>query len=241
MASFTAIRYAPRRAAWGALHMATQRRSMREAPGLHFWKLVGTGRGIGFSAVPDPLTWGLFAVWNGPGAWERFRDTSPVMRQYRARGSELYSLLLAPTAGHGRWSGVAPFGDIARRATNETSEPLVVLTRATIRISRLLSFWQQVPSVDAALRADPGLLLSFGFGETPWVRQGTLSVWRSTEAMQRFTARTGAHREAMRRTRAENWYAEELFTRFRLLRIEGTLRGADPLRGISTAETEATR
>jgi heme-degrading monooxygenase HmoA len=213
--------------------MATQRPLLAHQKGLSFWKLVGMGSGIGFSARPDPLSWGLFAVWDSASAWERFRDQSSVMRQYRERGEEMYTLRLQPVSSHGRWSGVEPFGPANGARSVEPDEPLVVLTRATIRLRRALRFWSWVDPVDRELRAAPDLLLGFGIGEAPWIRQATLSVWRTTATMQTFAYASPAHREVIRRTRAEGWYAEELFARFRLLGTEGTLGGKDPLSEIT--------
>lgn len=211
------------------MQMATQRPSLARQEGLRFWKLVGMGSGIGFSPRPDPLTWGLFAAWDSAADWERFRDTSSVMRQYRKRGEELYTLRLQPVSSHGRWSGMEPFGSANEARSVGPDEPLVVLTRATIRLRRALRFWSWVGPVDRELRASPDLLLGFGIGEAPWIRQATLSVWRTTATMQTFAYASPAHREVIRRTRTEGWYAEELFARFRLLGTEGTLGGRDPL------------
>ena len=105
----------------------------------------------------------------------------------------------------------------------------MVLTRATIRLQRQLRFWSATSEVDATLRQNPDVLLTFGVGELPWVRQGTLSIWRSAERMKAWAYGTDRHREVVRRTRAEDWYAEELFARFRLLGTEGSWRGRDPL------------
>jgi heme-degrading monooxygenase HmoA len=231
LATFTAVRYTPRRAAWGALHMATQRPLLWRTPGLRFSRLMGSGAGIGFSAVPDPLLWTLFAVWESEADWDRFRDRSPVMRQYAARGEERYTLRLRPLSAHGRWGGQAPFGEPAEKAAPDT--PVVVLTRASIRLSRAARFWSRVHPVDETLRGHPDLLLTFGVGEIPWLRQATLSVWRSAEAMRAWAYRTPQHAEVVRRTRAEGWYSEEMFARFRLLGTEGTLNGADPLSALS--------
>lgn len=231
VASFTITRYTPGRAALGALHMATQRRALAREPGLRFWKLVGTGSGIGFSRTPDLLLWGLFGVWDSAADWHRFLDRSTVMRQYRARGEETYSLLLAPLRARGRWDGAEPFGTLDPGALpREDDGPVVVLTRARIRLARQLRFWSAVPAVDATLRDHPELLLTFGFGEAPYLRQATLSVWRSERAMRDWAYRSEHHAEVVRRTRSEGWYAEELFARFRPLRSHGTFGGRDPLR-----------
>lgn len=228
LATLTVVRYSPARAVLGALHIATQRPPLARTPGLRFAKLLGTGGGIGFSARPDPRTWALFAVWNSDDAWTRFRDTSAIMRQYRARGEEVFTLLLRPVAAHGSWDGQELF-DAPFVAPLADHERVVVLTRASIRLTRALRFWSQVPAVDRTLRDNPDLLLTLGVGEVPWLRQATLSVWRSTESMRAWAYGTAHHREVVRRTRAEAWYAEELFVRFRLVGHEGVLFGVDPL------------
>ena len=229
LATFTAVRYAPARAAWGALHMATQRPLLARTPGLRFARLMGTGAGIGFSAVPDPRTWALFAVWEDAAAWEAFHARSAVMRQYRERGQEAYTLLLRPLSAHGRWGGEEPFGALPAEGAPPADEPVAVLTRASIRLSRAHRFWSRVDPVDRTLRGNPDLLLAFGAGEVPWLKQATVSVWRSAAAMRAWAYRTHDHADVVRRTRAEGWYGEELFARFRLAGTRGTLRGADPL------------
>jgi hypothetical protein len=227
IATLTVVRYRASRAALGAWHMAAQRPLLARVPGLTFARLMGTGQGIGFSAVPDLRTWALFCVWDDRGAWERFAAESRVMKQYRDRGEENYSLLLSPISAHGRWGGVEPFAIAPERA--DPAEPVVVLTRATIRPSRALRFWSRVAPVDETLRDHPDLLLTFGVGEAPYLKQATLSVWRSAAAMKAWAYSSPAHAETVRRTRAENWYSEELFARFRLLGTRGTWHGADPL------------
>jgi hypothetical protein len=231
-ASLTLTRYSPRRALAGALHMASHRRPLAREPGLRFFKLVGTGSGIGFSRKPDLLLWGLFAVWETAADWERFRTRSPIMRQYQRRGEECYSLLLAPLRSHGRWDGIEPFGTLARDYGGlAADEPVVVLTRARIHLRRQLRFWSAVPAVDASLRDHPDILLTLGMGEVPYLRQATLSVWRSEAALRQWAYGNAEHAAVIRRTRAESWYAEDLFARFRLLHTYGTFRGSDPLRG----------
>ncbi len=228
LATFTAVRYRPARAGWGALHMATQRPLLARTPGLRFARLLGMGRGLGFSALPDPLRWGLLAVWEHPDHYERFDAGSAVARQYRQRGAEAYTLLLEPVSAHGRWAGVQPFGAPVAPPPG-ADEPVVVLTRAAIRLRRAARFWEQVPAVDRTLQGHPALALTFGVGEVPWVRQATLSVWRSALAMREWAYRTPRHAEVVRRTRDEGWYSEELFARFRLRATRGSWNGADPL------------
>lgn len=230
VAVLTVVRYRASRAALGAWHMAAQRPLLARVPGLRFARLMGTGRGIGFSAVPDLRTWALFTVWDDAEAWERFAAESRVMRQYRARGDEVYSILLSPLSAHGRWGGEEPFPLPAGPERVDPAAPVVVLTRATIRPSRALRFWSRVAPVDATLRGNPDLVLTFGVGEAPYLMQATLSVWRSAAAMKAWAYGSAAHAETVRRTHAEGWYSEELFARFRLLGTRGTWHGREPLR-----------
>jgi hypothetical protein len=229
VATFSLTRYPGAKPFFGALQMATHRRPLARTDGLRFWKLLGSGSGIGFSIRPDLRLWGLFAVWSSEDAWLSFRDRSRVARDLRVRGAETYTIVLDPVRSHGRWAGLDPFAGLPRAEPPAPDEPVVVLTRASIRPSRQLAFWRAVPAVDSTLRSNADLLLTFGFGEIPLARQGTLSVWRTAEAVRRWAYAGPEHAEVVRRTRDEAWYSEDLFARFRFRRSEGSFSGADPL------------
>jgi hypothetical protein len=79
--------------------------------------------------------------------------------------------------------------------------------------------------VASALADHDGLLLALGIGEFPVGLQGTLSLWTSSAALERFAYGQPAHREAVQTARRNGWYAEELFARFAVLSAEGTYRG----------------
>ncbi len=90
------------------------------------------------------------------------------------------------------------------------------------------TFWRAVPPVSADLHAAAGLRLALGVGEAPIGLQGTFSLWDSPAAVTAFAYRRPAHVEAVRRTAEVGWYSEELFARFAVLAVEGTVGGRTP-------------
>lgn len=214
---------------WAFNQMGSSRRSLARTDGLRFWKLLGTGHGRGFSLRPDFSRYGLLAVWESAMAADRFIAGAPLMQEYRRRACEDWSVWLEPYDSRGAWDGSNPFQPSAPLAR---PGPVAVLTRASIRWSRLRSFWAAVPSTTGGLDRAPGLLASVGTGETPVIRPATFSVWRSESDLVTYAYGDPHHAEVIRRRADERWYTEELFARFSPIRSEGTWKGHDPLAGL---------
>jgi hypothetical protein len=202
----------PRRKIGAAfLRMARDPGRLRSLPGVRFAKLLGTSAGETF--VPGEADWTRYAavlVWDGPpvdvdGGWARIAES-------RAR------VAMTPLTSRGTWSGRAPFGV---PAGGRTDGPVLALTRARLRLSKALTFWNAVPPVTAELHAADGLLARFGMGEAPIGWQGTVTVWRSTADLVGFAYRQPQHRAVIARTPTDNWYAEDLFARFAIREISG--------------------
>jgi hypothetical protein len=221
----------------------TVRRHLRAAPGLRFWRVLGTGRGRTMSVSADLCRWALFAVWDDDAALDDFLADSPMARRW-ARAAEAWHVRLRPAGGHGTWAGVDVAALLASSggagppeegagagdgAADDGEGPVAVLTRASVRSRRLAPFLRAVPPVDAALVGHRGLLAAVGAGEWPVLRQATFSLWASADDVARFAYRDPVHAEVVRRTREEAWYRDELFMRFRPYRSTGTWSESDPL------------
>lgn len=120
-----------------------------------------------------------------------------------------------------------PFAHLAPAPTPD--QPIAVLTRAAINWRSLPAFWKHGAHTSQALEKATGVLAAIGLGELPFVRQATFSLWEKATAMQAYAYQDPAHRAVMQRTRAENWYREELFARFAIVAAEGTWHGVNPL------------
>lgn len=215
-------------------HMAFDRPKLRAARGLRFWRLLGTGRGRSMSLGADLRRWALFAVWDDEAALDAFLEHSAIAARWREEGEESWHVRLTPLASRGGWGGRDPFGSspVFRRgaAGPRVRGPVAVLTRASIRPTRLVAFYRSIADVDRALRREHGCVASVGMGEWPVARQATFSLWEDEAAIARFAYRGGAHPDVIGRVRGEGWYAEELFARFAPHGSQGTWDGRDPLR-----------
>ena len=212
---------------WGLAQMGTSGPHLQKVPGLLFYKLLGSGHGKGFSIKPNFYRYGLVCTWQDEKAAADFFERSELMQEYKAHTFESWTCYLHPLQSHGQWDKQEPFTPAT--TINYSSGPLAVITRASINWKALPNFWRFVPQSSKALDDAEGLLCSIGLGELPLIRQATFSIWESAEAMKNYAYRNPKHQEVIKRTRAENWYSEELFARFIVTRTEGTWNGTDPL------------
>ena len=250
LASFHLTRYPRATAREGLSRMGFDRPLLAATAGLWFWKLMGTGKGASMTLGADLRRWAMFAVWDDESFLDAFLEESEISALRGRLGAETYDLKLTPLRARGAWSGSNPLtvdgGDLAGQppgaapagmaggrptALEAGDGPVAVLTRATIRPRRLLRFYRSIAPPAEELAAQPGLLASVGIGEWPLARQGTFSLWESPDAVRAYATGGPGHREVMRRTRAERWYSEELFARFRPFDARGTWDGSDPLAG----------
>lgn len=220
------FRYGAGQRVWGMRQMAEMRRPLDAVEGLRFYKLLGTGGGTGYGFWPDFGTYALLGSWTDAAAAARFHSEHPAHQAWVAHADEVFTLHMVPLLSRGAWTGVNPFEPV-----NEAPEgPLAVLTRATIRPQYVVPFWRRVAGVAKSLEGREGLLFTKGIGELPWVVQATFSVWRSQADMQAFAfGQGGRHAEAVQRTRSANGFSEELYARFRVVGVDGTWKGQDPL------------
>jgi hypothetical protein len=202
------------------MRMATDRGRARRTPGVTFAKLLGTADGFR-PLDASPTRWAAVTCWSSAAAARSY----PTADRWGARAVELWRLDLHPLSSRGRWSGRAPFGDPVPRRVDG---PVASITRARLVPRKTLGFFRAVPPVTAELDGATGVLASLGVAEMPFGLQGTVSVWRDSDALKGFAGAPG-HADAVRRTSTEGWYAEELFARFEVVGSRGTLDGQDPL------------
>lgn len=210
------------------LSLALDRIRHRRTDGLRFLRVLATGRG---SSTAPGIQWGrtaLFCLFDDDQRADQF-----IRRLRRQPGlSESWHVKMHGAGGHGSWSGCSIPNLTTTAAARDagTLGPMIMVTRANVRLKSWRVFTRESPTVDRELQESDGLRAVVAIGEAPVLRQGTFSVWRDLPAMVDFARNGPRHRRAMARARSGRWFGEEMFARFSPYWSTGTWDGRDPLR-----------
>lgn len=201
------------------LRMAIDRTLLRRSKGVTFAKMLGCGKGETFTTSDaDPTRWGCLVVI--PESQLASLDSSLTIRTWREKSLSEFRVVLDPISASGLWSKRKPFEP---SAPANFQGQVVAITRARIKASQTMRFFKSVPPVTASLHSSPGLISTIGIGEAPMGLQGTFSLWESAQAIKDFAYKGAAHQKAIAQTSEFEWYAEELFARFAVREIRGTI------------------
>ena len=207
---------------WAFFMMQYGHRYLKKVNGLSFYRLMGSGKNGGFNPFPDWSVYALLQVWDDEASAELFFNTNSLFAQYQTKATEIWTLHLRNIAVHGSWNSVTPF---AKEVLTDPEAKIAVLTRATIKWNKLIQFWRYVPTSQQNLKENEGLLFSIGVGEVPILQMATFSLWNDQEALKKFAYHSAGHREAIKKTKELNWYKEELFSRFQVIKTTGSWNG----------------
>ena len=196
--------------------MALDRGSLRRIKGVHFAKMLGTGKGESFTPRDaDANQWGALIVIDSENL--QALDDSKLIKRWRAHSLSEVRYLLDPISSHGLWAKTNPFA----YSSVQTDGEIVAITRARIKWFQNFRFWRAVPPVTESLHSSAGLIATIGIGEAPIGLQGTFSHWKTGADLRNFAYKGAAHQGAIAATERHQWYAEELFSRFAVLDIRG--------------------
>lgn len=224
---------------WAFLYMQFGKRPLRSLPGIGFHKLMGTGSGEGFDPSPNFSVYAILATWPSLEDAQRQVEQSEIYSLYRRRSIESWTIYLTATRARGSWDKVSPFEPSETGLSQASNgEWIGVLTRASIRLRSLFSFWRTVPPISQVTAGRPGLHFKLGMGEQPVVQLMTFSLWKEVSRIKEFAYQAGPHREAMKLARSHEWFREELFARFKVLGSTGSWNGRDPLKSSPSADKD---
>jgi heme-degrading monooxygenase HmoA len=239
-ATLTIIKYRKRYIPFAILGMALCRIPFLLNKKIAFFKLMGSGKNGTFDKTPDWQQWAILAVSKSRYKQVQLKHYSAEILIYKLYGSfitrwiklfncETITYILQPIESHGLWDKKKVFGELTDKIDHEGI--IAVLTRATIRFSRLAHFWKHVNGVATKMAGADGFITSYGIGEMPFVKQATFSIWQNKEAMKKFAYQTKEHQEVIQKTRQQKWYSEDMFTRFAITACTGSINGINPLKG----------
>ena len=213
---------------WGWMRLVQGAAAFKDASGLLFTKVMGSGHEGGFVLRPSATHQGLICVFENAEQADKFVD-GPAVQAYSDRANSLFISTLAVTSARGSWDGrtwgVTSQDSLGKYSDMDTSAAgMVALTRASIRPAKAVAFWRYAPAAQDDLKKAPGCQMAMGLGEAPLVRQCTFSLWKDAPSMMDY-AHTGAHQQAIQAAYKSDFFSESMFVRMRVLRRLGHWAG----------------
>jgi hypothetical protein len=205
---------------WGLSRYVIGRFSLRNIPGLQFFKVLGSGFEGGFSTKPSLHKQGLFCVFDSEHHAMQFRAHSKLVQAYMNHSREFFAVSLNAYSTRGSWANTQL--DITAKAP--VSGPIASLTRASIKPLKANAFWKKAQPAEVSINQSEGVILSAGLGEAPYLRQATFTIWEDETALNTY-AQQGAHLAAIKAAYGQQYFSESMFTRFTPSDMEGTWRG----------------
>lgn len=212
---------------WAFTMMQYAHKALSLVKGMLFYKLMGSGKGLGFNPLPDWSVYSLLQIWESEQAAHIFFESSELFKRYQQHSYEIWTIYLKNKTSVGIWSGIHPFKKSG--SLNEQNPMIAVITRATIKLSKLVAFWRYAPIAQKPLSRVTGLIYTKGIGEVPLLQMCTFSIWENTEALKKFAYDSKEHQKAIEKTRTLQWYKEELFARFQPYKSIGIWNGVNQL------------
>ncbi|MDP3122609.1 spheroidene monooxygenase [Polynucleobacter sp.] len=205
---------------WGLSRYVIGRFSLRNIPGLQFFKVLGSGFEGGFSTKPSFHKQGLFCVFDSEQHAKQFRAHSTLVQSYLKHSREFFAVTLNAFSTRGSWANTQL--DVTAHAP--VSGPIASLTRASIKPLKANAFWKNAQPAEVSINQSEGVILSAGLGEAPYLRQATFTIWEDETALNAY-AQQGAHLAAIKAAYGQQYFSESMFTRFTPSEMEGTWRG----------------
>ncbi|MFQ3213458.1 MAG: heme-degrading monooxygenase HmoA [Marivirga sp.] len=198
---------------WAFKQMQLLPPKLLKVTGNVFSKLLGTGSGFGFSLKPDFSTYALLIKWEDVRCQSQFFSSSPLFKKLLEKSKTIETYELEEISSHGSWHSKNPF----QEKNDYKGGQIGVITRARINLSKLPVFWRNVPKASQAIQEAKGLEFTKGVGEWPLIEQATFSIWESQESMMKY-AYQDTHKEIIQKVKKQQWYKEELFVRFNIMK-----------------------
>ena len=200
---------------WAFSQMGLPKKFLKNAKGLKFYRLLGTGSKTGFGLYPDFNTYCLLSVWDNSIDANYFIKKNKFLSKYIDKAKSIRVLSLIPFKSVGKWSGINPFS-INPGIPKSKNARVAILTRARISPTKIFRFWKSIPKASKEISNAKGVYFYKGIGEIPFFEQATISLWSSLDNVKEFAYKTNVHKAIIKKTKSENWYLEELFCRFHI-------------------------